>query len=249
MSELGKYSANPCEAIFDEFVAWYGGELTDNLFTEKSARPSNADYLFENRTVVAELKCLRKEFFNDMVVAEKSKKLINGWIRKGKIPKSHLNGNKVTIPESLAPKIIDIFKPPLKNAIEKANKQIKTTKHTHGEAGAKGLLILVNEQNSALTPDVAFYILGNLLKNRYSHIESFIYTVPTMPMHSKTLNKVANIWVSGSARSGIEGVAPTILSSLQKGWVHFLEQKFEYEVEILESQKLELKNEFSFLRN
>ncbi|WP_321528845.1 hypothetical protein [Sedimenticola selenatireducens] len=247
MNDPGKQSANPCEAIFDEFVVWYGGELTDSLFAPNRDRPSNADYLFEGRTVVAELKCLRKEFFNDPIVGEKANKLIQGWLRKGKIPKNHMNGSKVTIPESLAPKIVDILKPPLKSALEKANQQIKRTKNTHGAQGAKGLLILVNEQNSALTPDVAFYILANLLKNRYSQIASFIYTVPTMPMHNETLGKAANLWVSGNARDGVDGVEPAILSSIKRGWVRFLEQKFDYEIEILEPADVGILNELSFI--
>jgi hypothetical protein len=54
-----------------------------------------------------------------------------------------------------------------------------------------------------------------------------------MSMHSETLRKEINLWVSGNAHPNTEGVDPDILRSIQEGWVKFLEQKFNHKVEII----------------
>lgn len=70
-----------------------------------------------------------------------------------------------------------------------------------------------------------------------------------MPMQSKSLGKVTNLWDSENTRDGADGLEPIILSSIQRGWIRFLEQKFEYEVEILEPEDTGILNELSFIRS
>ena len=49
------------ESAFNEFVEEFGGELISKAVP---ANPEeNADYLFRDEGVVAELKCLQKDFF------------------------------------------------------------------------------------------------------------------------------------------------------------------------------------------
>lgn len=227
-----KTPANDCEAVFDEFVAWFGGEIVANLFDQTHKLPNNADYLLFDRGVVAELKCLQKEYFKDKAVAEKSEKLINIWLRKGQIPKSNIKGNIVTIPDNLAPKIVDVFVPPLKNAVETANKQIKITKQHFNIPAAKGLLIMVNEQNSSLTPQMALHMLGRLFKHRYSSINSYIYLVPSMLVASSEMPEPANFSASGATRGDSIRVSPDQLKSVRERWICFLEEKSGHKIRV-----------------
>lgn len=223
---MGKVSANSCEAIFDEFVTWFGGEHTGGLLDDEAARPRNADYLFFERQVVAELKCLQKDFFGDEKLGEKGTKLLGSLLRAGKIPASCIHGNNITIPQELAPRVVELFMPPLKRAISSANDQIKQTKARLGLVQSKGLLILVNERNSSLTPALALHIVGRLLQRHYSAICSVVYVVPTMQVEGPGIPEPANLWVSGYVKSESNGVSSDLLALLEQGWRDFLEQKF-----------------------
>jgi hypothetical protein len=77
------------EATFNEFVEDFGGELISKLFEGKGKRPNNADYFFRNRTVVAEIKCLEKNYFNDRKVGEKLNLMINRWAKEGLLRPEH----------------------------------------------------------------------------------------------------------------------------------------------------------------
>ena len=65
------------ESVFNDFVEDFGGELINKLFEGKGKRPDNADYFLFDRNIVAELKCLDKNFFNDKNLGEKLNKAIN----------------------------------------------------------------------------------------------------------------------------------------------------------------------------
>ena len=243
-----KVSANTCEIIFDEFIGWFGGEFASDVFPNPRRLPSNADYLLFERSVVAELKCLQKDFFRDLGVKEKIEKLMQRWMKQGKIPADHIRDNGITIPENLAPKVVEIFMPPIKSAVEKANRQIKHTKAALGIDNAKGLLILVNERNSSLTPPLALNIMARLLKKRYSHINSYVYVVPTMQLEATALVEPGNLWMSGDARIDLKGINPSLLSSLQSGWVSFLESKYGHKVRIMEPPNPNIIQDLGFVR-
>ena len=221
-----KTPANNFEAIFDEFIVWFGGEIVTNLFDETHELPNNADYLLFERTVVAELKCLQKEYYNNKEIGEKFKKQINEWLCQKRIPKSDIKGNLIDIPKNLAPKVVDVFAAPLKKAVKKANKQIKATKEYFNIPNAKGLLIMTNEKNSSLYPELAFHILGRLFKKEYSSIDSFIYLLPCMRVVSPNMPIPLNFWASGSTRDDSIGVSSDKLNLVEVKWRKFLEEKY-----------------------
>src|SRR3954470_23850575 len=81
------------EAVFNDFVEDFGEELISKLFISQGRSPKNADYFFRDRSVVAELKCLEKDYFNDGKVGEKVNALLNKWMRAGRIRREHfVNG-------------------------------------------------------------------------------------------------------------------------------------------------------------
>jgi hypothetical protein len=227
-----KSAANYTEEIFDEFVSWSGGELVHTLFNDGDERPLNADYLLSNRTVVGELKCLSEDYFHSRTIEKKSTALLNKWLAEGLIPKECFKDNIINIPQHLTLKFSEIFLPSLKSAIEKANKQIKATKEHFGIKDSKGLLILINEKNSSLTPQLALTLLARILKSQYSSINSFIYLVPTMEVTSPTNTEPSRIWISGPTRNPESGVDSEFMDSLEGHWIKFLEIKYGQSIKV-----------------
>ncbi|HMS42978.1 MAG TPA: hypothetical protein PKE69_22305 [Pyrinomonadaceae bacterium] len=135
----------PVEKTLDEYVEEFGGELVKKLLSNPNF--SNADYLFKNYKVVAELKTLEKDFFS----AEIYKKKINGlyvkWVKEGLVPRIWGKAMIQTqnLPERCQLEFTNIIKKPLEGRINKANKQIKETKKHFGIEDYKGVLILVSE--------------------------------------------------------------------------------------------------------
>lgn len=151
---------------------------------------------------------------------------------EGLIPKDCIKGGTINIPLHLASKFSEVFLPSLKSAVEKANKQIKATKQHFGIKGSKGLLILINEKNSSLTPQLALALLAKILKSQYSSINSFIYLVPTMGVTSPETTEPLRIWVSGPTRSPESGVDSEFMESLGEHWIKFLEIKYGQSIKV-----------------
>lgn len=227
-----KSAANYSEEIFDEFVSWSGGELVHTLFNDGEKRPLNADYLLSNREVVGELKCLSEDYFNSKAIENKSTALLNKWLAEGLIPKECIKDNIINLPSHLTSKFSEIFLPSLKTAVEKANKQIKATKEHFGIKDAKGLLILINEKNSSLTPQLALALLARILKSQYSSINSFIYLVPTMGVTSPENTEPSRVWISGPTRNPESGVDSEFMGSLGEHWIKFLEIKYGQSIKV-----------------
>jgi hypothetical protein len=217
------------EATFNEFVEDFGGELISKHFEGKGKRPNNADYFFRDRTIVAELKCLEKNYFNDRKVGDKLNVMINRWAKEGLLCPEHIKSGRFQtddLPRQCAVEVFKVFSAPTKEAVEKANKQIKETKKYFGLPDAKGLLILANDGNYSINPKLMMQILGNLLLSRYTSIDSFLFFTPNMRAYALQIDRQFNVWISGPTRPSSNAVESEFLHEIQQGWVSFLERKF-----------------------
>ena len=70
----------PVEKTFEDFIVQQGGELVSKLISNNNP-PKNADYLFRNPPVIAELKVVERDGFT---AQDKLKldKLAQGWVRR-----------------------------------------------------------------------------------------------------------------------------------------------------------------------
>jgi len=216
-----KKPANKFEALFDDFVIWMGGEVVSDCFPQGQSLPENADYFFFDRKVIAELKCLDKDFFSDYGVGAVVTKLINEAIQRGEIQGEHWSGNLLSLPQPVQRKVLKIFVGPIKTAVEKANSQIKSTRSTFGLTGAKGLLILVNENNQSMQPELALQVLASLLRERYRSIDSFVYLVDSMSVYAPSVGFPARLWADGYVRSRDDGVGSDAMRELRDAWLKF----------------------------
>src|SRR6266567_7159531 len=134
------------ESSFNEFVKEFNGELVSELLP---ANPSfdNADYLFRNDNVVAELKCLEKDILDGIDFKAKLNVLYDTWVRKGLVRPAWgtVEINTATLPIQCQQEIHSIIKNPIERTIKKANRQIRETKEHFNLPNAAGLLLLAND--------------------------------------------------------------------------------------------------------
>jgi len=177
------------EQIFKRFINQARDcEVLEDVFDKHYLRQfSNADYFLKGREIVAELKCLEQdsmpklqEFVDEL--KETRGKIFYGKMAFDKYIKDFPDKDK------LKKKAIKIVTHALKNDVGKANKQILETKQVLGLNNSSGLLIVVNVNNKALTPDLAKYALLSLLSTRlflgrtkYNSISACIYLSEAHP--------------------------------------------------------------------
>lgn len=219
------------ERYFDEFVNGFGGELVSELLP-KNPHFDNADYLFQGRSVVAELKCLEKDTFRDKEYQKKLNSMYNKWIREGIIqPKGfgRITINTKELPIKCQLDVANLVKRPVERSIKKANRQIKQTKSHFGLLNAKGLLLLVNDGNYSLESDAVMDTVGRILKAQYTSINSVVYFTVNMVASMPEIERDILIWIDAH-RDAIDGVTRDFLSALRDGWISFLEQKVGEEI-------------------
>jgi hypothetical protein len=186
------------EAAFDRCVTRVGGVRISNLFNN-TPQFSNADYLFEHDSVIAELKCLEKDPLSDPVFEDKISKLYNKWFEAGLVPPvpKGFTINTGDLPEQCAIELFGLFKKQLENSyIKKANKQIRESKAELNRHDAIGLLLLANDGNYALDPRVTFYLLHHTLKGQYTSIDHVIYFAANLRTDIPGVARNGFLWTS-----------------------------------------------------
>ena len=144
----------PVDNSFNEFVKKFGGDLVSDLMPHGIDLPKNADYLFRPNpvatrrepVVVAELKCLEKELFNNDEDAQRLEELFQKWTVRGAATKSELLGwafRGQRLPVKCQQDMIKVATRTIETAIRKAKKQIQSTRERFELPQARGLLLLV----------------------------------------------------------------------------------------------------------
>lgn len=197
-----------------------GKVLDDELSPRKDA---NADYWFPDDLVIAELKCLSANLFEQSDFKERTTRRHSSWVHRGLMPAAApgavLTLNLRDIPEVCASEFLRVIKRRIeKNVIAKANTQIKSTRKTLAAKAAKGLLILVNDGDLALQPNVVAYLLAHTLRTQNSSISSVIYfsanEFVTVPGH----DDAGRFWIE-TTPSGREPVSARFREGLRAPWI------------------------------
>ena len=152
------------EATFDEFVRDFGGYKISGLIEEKSAMPQNADYLFREQNVVAELKTLSGIFAGP----DAPKQLVKAYVDAGST-RSELMGllwRAEPIPEPVKLLVEKRIRRSLEKRIRKARKQLRHSKLLFGNDGTKALIIFAMDQvplfgHSAMLANIAKVMADN----------------------------------------------------------------------------------------
>lgn len=212
------------EQVFSDFVEEYGGIVSDRE-PNKTNRVMNADYIFHNEKVVAELKVLKEDPFSNREFKKSHTKKEREWVDKGWISPAELK--KVTrlkeLPDRCYRDIEKLYIRPLKTHVEKANEQIKSTKKQLDLPDFKGLLLLVSDGNFLLDPkNIRQALAGLFASGRYSGINTVSYltvNIVTVRPDDETLSR---LWINFWREGQLEQVSLEFLNDLYDKWAsHF----------------------------
>lgn len=163
------------ESEITEAIKSIGGERVSD-YLSKSPAFENADYIFHNYKVVAELKCLDEDKMHDSQFIDKASKIY----RDESTTPIRVFGTRTLSTDGFSSeftrKIRNLYRKPIKNRVLKANKQIKNTRKELNVEDYKGVVIVVNNNNSALDPWHIHEILESLMnQDCYSAINGAIF--------------------------------------------------------------------------
>ncbi len=153
---------------FQEFLqSLPESECIDHLtLTDEQKTEAHADYFFQNREIICELKTLeidpkyRQEAAIDRLRERPEWPLIFGRVGLGQVLERFPDR------EAINKEIVLRVSDPIETLVRKANKQLRQTKKVFNLTTSAGVLIILNETSYTLAPDVIIYRLGQLFKKK-----------------------------------------------------------------------------------
>ena len=222
----------------DEVVLRANGERVDQLLPPNDPqRPENADYVFRQDAVVAELKSLQQEVFTPEY-RDKLNALARSWHDRGLI---RLYGTTVVemrrLPLTCQREWLRLLTQPLQTmVVSKSNKQIEQTKELLSLPHAKGVLLLANDGNTSFDPYNLITLISQILRKlhpdgsaQYSSIHSVSFFSANLPVSSSLLSVPAVWWFNGHRPSSTDSVAQ-LLQRLEGGWHERLSNRIGYQI-------------------
>lgn len=203
------------DKMFPEFVREFGGEIIPE------ADIKNADFVFSEDNIVAELKTLREDARQEH--AERLQALVNGWARRGKLV---VFGTTVISLQKLNPVLqrewLKILQAPVQNIIRTANRQIRSTKESRNLPEAKGLLLIANDGNLLHTsPTDYMNLVGRILdkktptgERQYSYIHGVVY----FSYRVRSSKEGLPFWIAGYTTLGGDPAMTNFQDRLWRGW-------------------------------
>lgn len=212
------------EKEFDTIVPALGGKRVSSLIGQ-SPGFDNADYIFDDYGIVAELKCLRDNKLKDKELNTKILQLYKRWKARGLNIKASHDGWRTTysnLPQECALEILKIYAKPIKKRIAKANAQIKQTKEKLSRKDYKGLLLLANDGNLAVDPEHVYHILSRSMWNGFSGINAVTFFTVNYPAKADFTNVDVLLWANLN-RPGMEPISNDFFDMLSSAWSAHME--------------------------
>lgn len=236
------------EKMFGTFVKSFDGTLVSEV-VGNSPQFANADYLFRQQGVVAELKCMTKDVLADAAYQDEIGQAVERWIGTGKIP-NFLGKARIqtaALPADCQREFFQILRKPVHGAIEKANRQIRETKANLNLPDAKGLLLLANDGCWSIETEAMLYLADISLGNRFTSINSVVYFTVNMPARMPGVDRDVLVWVP-AARKDVRPVDKDFLGQLQKGWSAYHESLLGQHIPTIEIEEQQRIHELRFIR-
>ena len=203
-----------------------GGRVVSELFPSRGNRPKNADFVFDEHRVIAELKRLEKDQSEDPNVTAKLNEMYRRWVAQGKrVPIIFGRGqlNLRNIPVECANEVISLLREPIARRIRKANEQIKATKSALGMQDARGLLLLAQDGDYSLGPEAVFNLASRCLKGgQFRAIDDIIHFNANLPA-SRSEDSLGYMFWFHASRDPERAIPSRLIQSLSEAWQTQLE--------------------------
>jgi hypothetical protein len=255
MDEL-KRKFQTLENAFNSFVKEFGGELISELMPRSGSLPDNADYIFRQQNIIAELKCLEKEHLQTEDDFGKAVKQVEKSIEKGLLSESELsqflNGEKT--PDQICEILLSNPRRTIEGDIRAAEKQIASSKQYFQKPDALGLLLIANTSNYFSNHKNLIIQTAKLLsesKRVNSPINGFVYFTADILSESPLIEGKGTVW-NVCYKDGNQNKLSEFVDELGRKWVKFVSKHIEREIKIIEPSNIEEENRqlesMSFIR-
>lgn len=193
------------EPHWNDFVQSFGGQLVAPLIKRQGIQ--NADYIFPDAKVIAELKILETEFAHSKEMFSKVTALAEKY--------PNVDPDDPTQP--LGRELLMLLKKPLQRIVNKANRQIKQTKAELGLDEWSGVLICVNDNFRGVPPAIVIGLIGHILSGTsYKSITAVIYQ--TNHYIEMAENPYANLLWSPMYSENASDDLVDFVNNLGRGW-------------------------------
>lgn len=171
----------PVEESFDAFVKEFGGEKISDRIEKKDQMPLNADYIFADHNVIAELKTLEGVFAGSDATAS----LFQAFSDTGHTGKEMMDVvfRGKPIPDSVQSVVRTRIRRRLEDRVKAARKQLKRSKDMFGNAETFTLILFAMDQTPLLGHGNMLFHLAKLMSENYAdtHPDGFVYLNPNTP--------------------------------------------------------------------
>lgn len=221
--DVGPHHPLPVEATWHRFVCSTGGTVVADLLPA-SPTFDNADYLFRDVKVVAELKEIQTEFMATEASRNGFKALLGRLSSEEPQWRPALLGGDGRYPFWFQREFIRLARPPISRVLKKANVQLRETKSHFNIASPTGVLLFVNDGFTGLAPDLVHALACDLLVHSYSSIDCFVYLNVNRYVEVQGSNEPKLLWNPSYSDRAADSLVDFI-DALGRQWFYFLERE------------------------
>ncbi|KAB0459778.1 hypothetical protein [Agrobacterium radiobacter] len=169
------------EETFDAFVVEFGGEKISDRLHLKAQMPLNADYIFPEYNVIAELKTLEGIFSGDTAV-ESLRQVFIDVALPDEIIRDIVFRNR-PMPDKANALIRTRIRRGLEQRIKKARKQLRLSKSMFGNPQTFSLVLVAMDQPPLFGHQLMLTQLAILMGSNFAdeHIDGVVYFNPNTP--------------------------------------------------------------------
>jgi hypothetical protein len=206
------------EREFDSIVAASGGEIV-RLSVGTSPAFDNADYIFHEYKLVAELKCLERDRLTDPAMQVKFRRLWINWrqrgLTSGPVPRTI---NSRSLPPICQREMYQVTGKPIRRRVQKANKQIRDTKAALRLQDYRGVLFIANDGNFMFPPAATIHALQLSLQRDFREIRHFVFFTANMYLAMKGKDRPVLCWISFDMDNDKSSPAEQLYEDLHVRW-------------------------------
>jgi len=221
--DIGPHDPIPVELTWQEFVRRVGGNVVSDLVREPRSF-ENADFLFPEARVVAELKEIKTEFASSDAFNHGFDRLMHRLMAEDPGWKPLLFGGSGNNPKWFNREFVRLSRPSVSRILKKANRQLRETKEHFGIQSATGVILMVNDGFTGIGPDMVLALAANLLQHSFSSIDCLVYLTVNRYVELVGSDTPRLMWAPTYSDRAPDSLV-AFIDDLGRQWFTFLEEK------------------------
>lgn len=211
------------EPLWQDFVRSFGGLVVHDVVPEPRSF-HNADFAFLDQGVIAELKEIETEFSSTEAFRGGFKTLMQSLVTEKPEWRPALFGGDGKVPAWFMSELVRLCRPPLSRILKKANRQLRETKIHFGVNSETGVLLLVNDGFTSISPEFVRAQVSELLLHSYSSISCCVYLTVNRYIEFPGDQEPKLLWVTAYSDTAPDSLV-SFVDDLGRRWFDFLEGK------------------------